>query len=645
MTTRLAHVNTPIRLGQIEIRNRIFVAAHSTNFAERLSSRQLRDYYVERARGGVGLIIHEPVIVHPSSLSRPTKVWGYDAANVAPYQQTARAVHDAGAMVFCQLLHNGAHMGGYFAPGPVWAPSAVTDPLSGEAAHEMTVEEIALAVAGFARSAEICQEGGFDGVELHGSHGYLVQQFLSPLTNHRSDEYGGDDEGRRRFLLEIIDAVRRRVGPDFVVGVRLAGDERFPGGMTTADAGALAGRLERDGTIDYVNVSTGGSPSQGWIVLDATYERGANLDAAAAVKQATSLPVLVAGRIARPSEAEDALATGQADMIGVVRALIADPQWLAKGNAGDDAGIRPCTFCNECIAGIGVFRPIRCTVNPDMGHEREVAAARWNKRTRSRRRVVVVGGGPAGMEASLTASRRGHRVILLEAGDRLGGQLRLMPALGLRRELVHLPEHLVHAVHAAGIDVLLGIDADADAVLELEPEAVIVATGSTSPEADGDHQATSAIAVLDGHATVGRRVLVGHDGGHPWEFDAVLEHLVESDHQVVAVVPGPALAGRGTDAGLMVRLVRAGARVEPTSAVVGFAPGRAELRDVLTGTRRVDDGFDSYVLATTRVAAAGLAATLRSEVRQVEAVGDSLAPRSIRDAIAEGRAAARRIGG
>jgi 2,4-dienoyl-CoA reductase (NADPH2) len=627
----------------MEIANRIFVAAHSTNFAERLSSRQLRDYYLARARGGVGLIIHEPVIVHPSSLSRPTKVWGFDPANVAHYRRTTGAVHRAGTAMFCQLLHNGAHMGGYFAPGPVWAPSPVTDPLSGEAAHEMTVEEIAEVVEGFARSAEICRDGGFDGVELHGSHGYLVQQFLSPLTNRRSDEYGGDDDGRRRFLLEVVDAVRRRVGPDFVVGVRLAGDERYPGGMTTADAGALARRLEADGTVDYVNISSGGSVTQGWVVLDATYDRGCNLDAAAAVKAATTLPVLVAGRIATPAEAEDALAGGQADMIGVVRALIADPQWLVKGLAGREADIRPCTYCNECIAGINVFRPIRCTANPDMGHEGEVGAARWRKPARSRHRVVVVGGGLAGMEASLEAARRGHHVVLLEAGDRLGGQLRIVPALGLRRELVRLPGYLAHAVEEADVDVRLGVEADAGTVLGLEPDAVIVATGSAPPPASPEDGAARAVDVLSGVAAVGPRVLVGQDGGHPWDFDAVLEYLVDCGHQVVALVPGPVLTGRGTDAGLLPRLVRAGVRVEPSSALVGFSAGRARLRDTVTGTGRVEEGFDTYVHATTRLACASLAQALRDRNVRVEAVGDSLAPRAVRDAIAEGRAAARRV--
>jgi 2,4-dienoyl-CoA reductase (NADPH2) len=573
-------------------------------------------------------------------------VWGFDPENVARYRRASQAVHEAGAAFFCQLLHNGAHMASLFTDGPLWAPSPVTDPLSGEAAHEMTTDEIAEVVEGFARSAEICRDGGFDGVELHGSHAYLVQQFLSPLTNRRRDEYGGNEAGRQRFLFEIISAVRARIGSDFVVGVRLAGDERAPGGLTTGDAGRLAARLEADGTVDYVNISTGGPPSQGWIVLDATYDRGANLDAAAAVKAATGLPVLVAGRIAEPAEAEQALARGAADMIGVVRALMADPEWLAKGRAGREATIRPCTYCNECIAGIGVFRAIGCTVNPDLGHEGDTPT-RPPRAAGPTPRVAVVGGGVAGLEAALTAAGRGHSVVLFEASDRLGGQILAAPATTFRRELLAFPAALADAVLEAGVDVRLGVAADADAVVATEPDSVIVATGSIPGEPAGriGPGALSAVDVLTGKVSPGRRVLVAHDGGHPWEFDVVLELLAGADHEVTAVVPGTALSARGTDASLVVRLSRAGVVTVATSSVVGFTGGCAELRHSFTGALTSHPGFDSFVLAATRRANHDLADALRARGTTVEVVGDGLAPRSLRDAVWEARAAARRIGG
>jgi 2,4-dienoyl-CoA reductase (NADPH2) len=259
--------------------------------------------------------------------------------------------------------------------------------------------------------------------------------------------------------------------------------------------------------------------------------------------------------------------------------------------------------------------------------------------------VVVVGGGVAGLEAALTAAGLGHRVVLLEASERLGGQLRAAPATTYRSELAHLTAYLARAVTEAGVEVRLGVVAGVDAVLGLEPESVIVATGSSPGHpADAPPAAVRAPAVLDGSVQVGPRVLVAHDGGHPWEFDVVLELLVGAGHQVTAAVPGPALAGRGTDFGLFSRLTGAGLTTWPGTAVVGFVGGRAELRSTFTGSVHAEGGFDDLVLAGTRRACDDLALGLRPHLDAVSAVGDSLAPRSVRDALWEGRAAARRIG-
>ena len=352
--------------------------------------------------------------------------------------------------------------------------------------------------------------------------------------------------------------------------------------------------------------------------------------------------MLVAGRVAEPAEAERALADGAADMVGVVRALMADPEWLAKGRAGRDGTIRPCTYCNECVAGIGVFRAIGCTVNPDLGHEDQPPST--TAPASLGHRVVVVGGGVAGLEAALTAAGLGHSVVLFEAGDRLGGQLLSAPAVTFRRELLRLPDYLAEAVAAAGVDVRLGSAADAQAVLALGPDAVIVATGSVTGPAVPTLPALSALDVLDGTIQPGRAVLVAHDGGHPWEFDVVVELLAGRDHQVTAVVPGAALSGRGTDASLLPRLARAGVGVLAASSVVGFADGTAQLRHSFTGQQRSVPGFDSLVVARTRQARHELAQALDGRGPTVEVVGDGLAPRSVRDAVWEARAAARRIG-
>jgi thioredoxin reductase len=462
------------------------------------------------------------------------------------------------------------------------------------------------------------------------------------LTNHRTDAYGGDVDRRRRFLLEIIDAVRGRVGEDFVVGVRMAGDERLEGGITTDDAGALAGALEAIGKVDYVNVSTGAAASGGWIVLDGSFPRKANAAVSKAIKAATDLPVLMAGRVAEPAEAEQILEAGEADMVGVVRALIADPAWLVKARAGVEATIRPCTYCNECIAGIGAFRPIRCSVNPDMGHERDVATAGYRGPARHLRRVVVVGGGVAGMECAVTAAGRGHEVVLLEASGELGGQLLVAPDVGLHPELVRIAYHLEAEVKRLGVSVELGVAADVDLVLGLGPDDVVVATGSApGPVPNG---ALSAADVLAGLVTPGEHVVVSDDGVHAWEFDVVLEDLARRGHHVTAVTHQATIAAKGTDAGLLGRLLRAGVEVEALSRLVTLEAGGASITHLATGQSKGVGAGDSVVVASGRLARADLVGQLGGKVDHVAGIGDSLAPRDVRDAIHDGRAAGRRIG-
>jgi thioredoxin reductase len=427
-----------------------------------------------------------------------------------------------------------------------------------------------------------------------------------------------------------------------VVGVRIAGDERAPGGMGPTDAGALAADLEAEGLVDYVNVSTGAAAAPGWIVLDATFGRLANVDAARVVRSMTSLPVLMAGRVAEPAEAEEVLASGAADMVGVVRALIADPRWLAKGIAGETGSIRPCTYCNECIAGIGAFRPIRCSVNPEMGHEAEAEAARAAGPP-PRRRVVVVGGGLAGLEAATSAAALGHDVVLLERSGSLGGQAVLAPEVGMRPEAVRIGHHLAAlAAGEARVDVRLGTEATPDAVLALAPDVVVVATGSAvrASSLPGAAHAVDALAVLEGAVDVGHRVLVCQDGGSPWELEVVLEHLARHGHDVTAVVPGPMVTSRGTDVGVGARLVRAGVDVQAWRVVTALSADGASTRHVVTGEVAHLDGFDAVVLAGTRTACDALAGALRGRGPHVVAIGDALAPRQLRDAVHEGRAAA-----
>lgn len=639
------HLSDPITIGGLELRNRVFVPAHSTNFAERLMSERLVQYYLERAQAGVALIVQEPAIVHPSSLSRPTKVWAYDAENIPHLRRAADAVHGAGAKIFCQLIHNGAHMGHYFSGMPVWAPSEFFDSAYGEHAHEMTGEEIDLVVEGFATSAANVEAAGYDGVEIHGSHGYLIQEFLSPLTNHRTDDYGGSFENRLRLLRRVIAAIRAQVAPSFVVGVRLAGTERAPGGLTEADAVAVVGELETDGGLDFVDVVSGSLAAEQWIVPDGNTPRSLNAAVAAQIRATTTIPVLVAGRIAEPAEAEAILAEGQADLVGLVRPLIADPQWLAKATSGAAQTIRTCTYCNECSNGIVRYRPIHCTVNPDMGHEEEARAWSRSRPPTQATRVVVVGGGPAGMECALTASSRGHDVVLLEAGSTLGGQLRLGQGLVSRFEVTRIADHLASMLSASKVAVGLGVGGTAESISGLAPDLVVLATGSKPilPDVEGAELVLSADAVLLGNVEVGRRVVVCEHPGADWAFDIVLEHLAVAGHEVVAVTAGPSLVPRGSDRGLLARLVQAGVTLVPWHRAMAFTAGSVQVRHTLSGEDS-ELTADSIVLAMPRTSRSSLAVELGEEGIATRTIGDGLAPRGLYEAIADGRRVARLVG-
>jgi 2,4-dienoyl-CoA reductase (NADPH2) len=653
--TEYRRLGEPATIGPMTVRNRVFIPAHSTNFAERVMSDRLVEYYLERARAGVGLIVQEPAIVHPSSLSRPTKVWAFDEQNIEPMTRAADALHAEGTRIVCQLLHNGAHMGSYFSGYPLWAPSEFFDHLYGEYSHEMTVGEIEEVVEGFAASAATVEAAGYDGIEIHASHGYLIQQFLSPLTNRRTDAYGGSADNRMRLLRDVIAAIRGRVGPGFAVGVRIAGTERAPGGLTEDDAVCLVDVLETDGRVDFVDVVSGSLAAEQWIVPDATMPRALNATVAGHIKASTKLPILVAGRIAEPAEAEAILADGQADLVGLARPFIADAHWLAKATAGTPAAIRPCTYCNECSTGIGRYRPIHCTVNPDMGHELERAQRRTPQTqnppsngsvTPAPRRVVVVGGGPAGMECALAAANDGHTVVLLEADDALGGQLRLGRSLAGRAEVSRIARYLADQLEPAGVDVRLGVGGTAETITALHPEVVVLATGSQAvpPVLPGTGEVSSADDVLRGGVEVGHRVVVCDHPGAGWAFEIVLEYLAAIGHHVMAVTAGPSLVPKLGDRAIFGRLAGAGVIFVPWSRPTLVEPGRVHLADTLRGDERQVEA-DSVVLATPRTSRSDLAAALAQSGLPVHRVGDGLSPRGLYEAIRDGRRVGRQVGG
>jgi len=497
MSSSLTHLLQPGRIGRLELRNRVVMAPMGSNFAEADGhcGERIQAYYEARARGGAGLLIMGVgSIAYPAGTAEPYQLAISRDEFIPGLARVAERAHRHGAKIAIQLQHAGKTATRDLAEGrPIWAPSPPprlqTTMLNALTAEEMAgfvgalgrhkpqlrvmdKGDIEQMIEWFAAAAARAQAAGFDGVELHAAHGYIVAGFLSPYYNRREDEYGGPLENRARLLLETVQAVKRRVGADFPVWVRLDGEElRTKGGIGIGDTVATA-RLAEQAGAEAISVSAYAQLTDGVAFTEAplVHEPGALVGYAAAVKKSVGVPVMVAGRI-EPEVADDSIARGTYDFLLLGRKLLADPELPLKLTQGRGELIRPCIYCYACVSEIFVNQRVKCAVNPQCGHEYEwpVEAAP------TRRHVLVVGGGPAGLEAARVAALRGHRVTLVERGNHLGGTL-FFAGLAYAPN-VGLLDSLVAQVRALPVDVRLSTEATPALVAVLQPDAIIVATG------------------------------------------------------------------------------------------------------------------------------------------------------------------------
>jgi len=664
-TSPFPNLFSPLRIGPVESRNRIVVGAHFTQFTEPTTpgepgfygARYAR-YLGEFARGGAGVVIGGQAAVHPTTAYQmPNNACAWDEAAVPGLTEVADAVHEHGALCFLQLAHNGGVNGGAWSKLPAWAPSLVANYM--EPPKPIEHHEIAQVIDGFARSAANCAAAGLDGVEIHAAHGYLIHEFLSPHSNLRTDEYGGDLDGRMRFCVEVLRAVRASVGAGVAVGVRLVGDEetRDGSGLGPEDAGEIAARLEAAGLVDFVNVSVGTS---GMGMVRPLYSKHLlGVPATRTVRAALQgTPVFAVHRVLTPEEAEGILVEEAADAVTVVRALIADPQWPEKAQAGRTAEIRQCTGCNQgCYGNLTAGLPITCVTNPVTGRESQLGGAL--PATASTKRVVVVGGGPGGLEAAWVAAARGHDVTLLERRDELGGKIRLAAALPGRGELADVADGRAAECARRGVDVRLGVDATTKTVLALEPHAVIVATdgrattstpskwhplpvAGSEPAWVIDHE-QALIKALDDPATLGEQVVILDAVG---DIAAIgLGHLLAfAGTQVTAVtpLPNPILVDNETNSRALPRAARAGMVWRPNTAMVQIGDHIVTLADALTYKMETLEA-DTVVIRTHGEPVADLYFALQGQVPEVKRIGDAVAVRWADRAIFDGHLAARAL--
>lgn len=673
MTTTFKHLFTPLKVGSVTLRNRIVMPPHSVSFLPGYGKGidRVIDYHVERARGGAAMIVMSNFIM-PQSWHRlgswggqlSTSAFGAldlasEEALIPEYRRLAEGIHGEGARFVAQLNACGRQ---YWSTGslnyglPMWAPSALPCPRTGQIPKAMDLEDIAELEETFAISAANIREAGGDGIELFAAQGYLLSEFLSPHTNRRTDHYGGSLTNRMRFLLESLERIRKEVGRDFVIGVRMNGSDAVQGGLALPEALEIAKALRSSGLVDYLNVS-GMTYEQypGWIA-DMTAPEGMFTKDSAAIRQAAAgLPVCVASRIGTPQLAEKLIAEGKADLIGMVRALISDPELPNKAMRGDVEDIRICTYSNQsCSMGQGLGRGVGCIHNTAVGKEAQIGIGRMTPAKRSKR-VIVIGGGPGGMAAARVAAERGHAVTLYEKEAELGGQNRMISMMSGRRGFSEITRWQQHRLRRLNVNVQLSSAASADIILAQNPDAVVIATGSVPRRtgyssfrpyesgmkgADLDHVVT-VWDVFNKLDEIGKNVLLIDEDPH-LAGAFVAEHLSEKGRNVTLVTPNlyPARElSTGFVPDLYRRLKRKGVAVRTHTVASAIERKRVRCLDRFDDEPIVYDGIDTVVLSMGNDAEDGLYRDLKSRVAELYPVGDCVSPRKIEEAILDGERA------
>ena len=650
----LQKVFTPLKIGSVEIKNRFVMAPMATCFCthDGFTTPRVIDYYTARAKGGIGLIITEVVSVVSTSSYMPNQMTLYDDKYIPGLKNLTDAVHAHGAKIAPQLIHAGGENWEILSGHKSVGPSPVLSRSKGDVPRELSVEEIEAIIENFGDAARRAREAGFDCVELHAAHAHmLVGAFMSPLRNKRYDEYGGSIEGRLKLPLKILKNIKKKAGDDYPVILRTSGDELLPGGRTLQETQYIAPILE-DAGVDAFHISGGVYPDQFWkIIPPMGTPLASNTPYAAAVKEVVDVPVITVGRIHTPGLAEHIINRGQADMVALGRPLLADPEFANKAEQGRFDDITPCISCGiGCIQKREELMGMTCLMNPATGKEDQPGSGP----AQTPKKVMVVGGGPAGLTAARTAAERGHHVTLYERTSRLGGQFRIAAVPPFKQDIAVGLKYLVHQAKKSNITIVFNTEVTPELVKDEAPDVAVLATGAVPfipenlPGVDKDIVVTVE-DVLDGHPSQGCRNMVVLGGG----------------------LAGPEIADFLADRGDNLTIKRKAVTIVTTKKEVALnllGESRAllmqRLRDkdvkLLTQTTTkeiLDDGVivscngeertirnaDCIILARGVKKLEHLSEKIKDIVPEVYIIGDAKEPRMAIEAIAEGTEVGQKI--
>lgn len=643
------HLFSPIQIGTTTVKNRVFMPPISTNLADKgYVTDELVEHYAARAKGGVGLIITEVTTVEPTYIYLPGDMSICDDSYIPGWKKLTDAVHKYGAKILPQLFHP-AYMA-FPIPGTpqLIAPSNVGPYYAKEAPRAVTIEELKVIIRQFGEAAFRVKQAGGDGVEIHAAHAHgLLGGFLSPLYNKRTDAYGGDIHGRLRLTLEVIEEVRKMCGKDFIIDVRISGDEYTDGGQNLNDAVYVAKQLEKAG-VDFIHVSGGTTIMRGSSIPAPGTPIGSHSKVGEEIKKQVSIPVATVGRITEPWFAEELIANGKADICMIGRANLCDPEFVQKACEGREDEICPCIGCLRCLNGIMFGKRVACTVNPSLELENEdnIPAAQEKKQ------VLVIGGGPAGMEAAFVAKKRGHEVVLCEKSDSLGGLVKLAAVPIAKQELTKVIQYMERKLTREGVEIRLNCEVTEEMLKnEFAGYEVIAGTGADPIVVNAFtafKHCVTADDILAGKAFAGRKVVVIGGGSVGCETADYLAPLVNDlfprNREIILLemADGIMLQESGPGRSLLTqRMMKKGIQIHCKAKVEKVEAEKIYYTE--NGEEHCISDADTLVLAMGYRPDSKLEETLKKANVSYHLIGDAKKVGNIKDAITEGYQIAREI--